>query len=94
MADIIPIALRYGITDERTWCMTYGELIAEIEANQKREQFLDLLNGKRCVIDASLHGIASCPADYMVTTTTTEETHMTPEEICDRAFRAFAGAGL
>jgi len=90
MADVIPIALRYGITEERTWYMTYGELIAEIDAKiwgrKEREQFLDLLNGKRCSIDASLHGIESCPADYMVTNTDSNATPRTQDEVVQQAW--------
>ena len=90
MADIIPTALRYGITEERTWHMTYGELIAEIDAKclgrKEQERFHDLLNGKRCSIDASLRGIKSCPADYMVTATDSEASPRTKDEVVQQAW--------
>jgi len=90
MADIIPIALRYGITEERTWCMTHGELIAEIEARRQgereRNQFLDLLNGKFCSVYASFHGTESCPADYMVNSTEDKTIPKTQDELVQQAW--------
>lgn len=95
MADIIPIALRYGITDERTWRMTFGELIAEIEARcrgeRERNQFLDLLNGKFCSVYASFHGVESCPADYMVNRTEEKAIPKTQDELVQQAWGIPAG---
>jgi hypothetical protein len=95
MADIIPVAIGCGITEERTWTMTYAELITEIEARranrEKEHQFLDHLNGKFCAIYASFHGVESCPLDYMVTQTK-EQPDMSPEAIQERAFASFGGA--
>ena len=99
MAGVIPIAIGYGVTEERTWTMTYAELIAEIEAKaevtrktrEEEHRFLDHLNGKFCSVYASFKGVESCPLDYMVTETK-EELDMTPESIQERAFESFARA--
>ena len=99
MAGIIPIALRYGISDERTWTMTYGELTAEIEAHRKRHdeerRFFDILNGKFCSVFASHHGVESCPADYMITgIDNADPLPKTPDDIQDRAFISLSKASL
>jgi hypothetical protein len=43
MADIIPLAIGYGIPEKETWIMTPAELIAAIKALGKRRR-VDLYN--------------------------------------------------
>ena len=98
MADIIPIAIGCGISEERSYTMTFAELMEEIEILQqdrrRKNQFLDLLNAKFCSVYASFKGVESRPADFMVTTENEDPPlDMTPECIQERAFGALSKAG-
>ena len=94
MEAIEPAAIRAGLRPAELETMTIAEIEAVIEGvteRQKNERgFMDVLNGKFCAVYASFHGVESCPADYSILKSDDEpDLSMTPDDIADRAFRAF-----
>jgi hypothetical protein len=100
MATLIPLAIGYGITEERMDTMTYAEIIREVNARADRSlqdlRNIDILFAGVRSHHAALHGVeGKAPKDYLMFPENAEEDQdNSPDAVADRLFKSLKNASV
>jgi len=94
MADLISLAIGYGLTDQETWTMTYAEIVEAIRCRAKQRHddlsIIDLIVAGIKTLYATAHGVKDPNLeDYTVLSRDEDDEHeqdMSPDAIMERAF--------